>query len=79
MQQQDTDDLRAVHGWLLGQLGRAQWSDGVLVLPYLGAACGVLLLCGRALDVLAVGDAEVVAGPHVPAVLPLRVPEDHRG
>jgi ABC-type Fe3+-siderophore transport system permease subunit len=58
VQQQNTDDLREVYGWLLGQLGRAQWSDVVLVLPYLGVACLVLLLCGRALDVLAVGDDE---------------------
>jgi iron complex transport system permease protein len=58
VQQQNTDDLREVYGWLLGQLGRAQWSDVVLVLPYLGAACAVLLFCGRALDVLAVGDDE---------------------
>ena len=27
VQQQNTDDLREVYGWLLGQLGRAQWSD----------------------------------------------------
>jgi iron complex transport system permease protein len=58
VQQQNTDDLREVYGWLLGQLGRAQWSDVVLVLPYLGVACTVLLFCGRALDVLAVGDDE---------------------
>ena len=58
VQQQNTDDLREVYGWLLGQLGRAQWSDVVLVLPHLGVACLVLLLCGRALDVLAVGDDE---------------------
>jgi ABC-type Fe3+-siderophore transport system permease subunit len=58
VQQQNTDDLREVYGWLLGQLGRAQWSDVALVLPYLGVACLVLLLCGRALDVLAVGDDE---------------------
>ncbi|SFL27167.1 FecCD family ABC transporter permease [Geodermatophilus ruber] len=58
VQQQNTDDLREVYGWLLGQLGRAQWSDVVLVLPYLGPACLVLLVCGRALDVLAVGDDE---------------------
>ena len=58
VQQQNTDDLRQVYGWLLGQLGRAQWSDVVLVLPYLGSAVLVLLLCGRALDVLAVGDDE---------------------
>ena len=61
VQQQNTDDLREVYGWLLGQLGRAQWSDVVLVLPYLVPACLVLLLCGRALDVLAVGDDEASA------------------
>jgi ABC-type Fe3+-siderophore transport system permease subunit len=58
IQQQNSEDLRAVYGWLLGQLGRAQWSDVLLVLPYLGVAVVVLLLCGRALDVLAVGDDE---------------------
>jgi ABC-type Fe3+-siderophore transport system permease subunit len=58
VQQQNTEDLREVYGWLLGQLGRSQWSDVVLVLPYLGLACTVLLVCGRALDVLAVGDDE---------------------
>ena len=58
VQQQNTDDLREIYGWLLGQLGRSQWSDVVLVLPYLGVACTVLLFCGRALDVLAVGDDE---------------------
>jgi ABC-type Fe3+-siderophore transport system permease subunit len=61
VQQQNTDDLREVYGWLLGQLGRAQWSDVVLVLPYLVPACLVLLLCGRALNVLAVGDDEASA------------------
>jgi len=58
VQQQNTDDLREVYGWLLGQLGRTQWSDVVLVLPYLVPACVVLLFCGRPLDVLAVGDDE---------------------
>jgi ABC-type Fe3+-siderophore transport system permease subunit len=61
VQQQNTDDLREVYGWLLGQLGRAQWSDVVLVLPYLVPACLVLLFSGRALDVLAVGDDEASA------------------
>ncbi len=58
VQQQNTEDLREVYGWLLGQLGRAQWSDVGLVLPYLGTALLVLLFCGRPLDVLAVGDDE---------------------
>ena len=58
VQQQNTEDLREIYGWLLGQLGRSQWSDVLLVLPYLVVACTVLLFCGRALDVLAVGDDE---------------------
>jgi len=58
VQQQNTDDLQQVYSWLLGQLGRASWSDVLLVLPYLGVAFVVLLLCGRPLDVLAVGDDE---------------------
>src|SRR5438270_27393 len=61
VQQQSTDDLRQVYGWLLGQLGRASWAQVALVLPYLGVACAVLLLCGRALDVLAVGDDEATS------------------
>jgi iron complex transport system permease protein len=58
VQQQNTDDLQQVYSWLLGQLGRASWSDVLLVLPYLGVSFVVLLLCGRPLDVLAVGDDE---------------------
>lgn len=73
VQQQNTEDLREIYGWLLGQLGNSQWSDVVLVLPYLGVACLVLLLCGRALDVLAVGDDEASSlGVH-PARLRLLV------
>jgi iron complex transport system permease protein len=58
VQQQNTDDLQQVYSWLLGQLGRASWSDVLLVLPYLGVAFVVLLLCGRPRDVRAVGDDE---------------------
>ncbi|SEO76079.1 FecCD family ABC transporter permease [Trujillonella endophytica] len=58
VQQQNSEDLQKVYGWLLGQLGSAQWSDIRLVLPYLVLASAVLLLCARPLDVLAVGDDE---------------------
>ncbi|WP_081788364.1 FecCD family ABC transporter permease [Candidatus Blastococcus massiliensis] len=58
VQQQNTDDLRAIYGWMIGQLGSSQWSDIGMVLPYLGVSCGVLLFCGRALDVLSLGDDE---------------------
>ena len=61
VQQQNTDDLREIYGWLLGQLGKAQWSEVLVALPYLGTACLVLLFCGRALDVLAVGDDEAAS------------------
>jgi iron complex transport system permease protein len=61
VQQQNAEDLQQVYGWLLGQLGRSQWSDVGMVLPYLAVAVVVLLLCGRALDVLAVGDDEALS------------------
>jgi iron complex transport system permease protein len=58
VQQSNTDDLKEIYGWMIGQLGSSQWRDVSLVLPYLVVASVVLLLCGRALDVLAVGDDE---------------------
>ncbi len=58
VQQQNTDDLREIYGWMVGQLGSSHWSDIALVLPYLAVSCAVLLFCGRALDVLSVGDDE---------------------
>ncbi|MGY1751596.1 FecCD family ABC transporter permease [Blastococcus sp. SYSU D01042] len=61
VQQQNTDDLREIYGWMIGQLGSSRWSDIALVLPYLGLSCGILLFCGRALDVLAVGDDEAAS------------------
>ncbi|WP_137158443.1 iron ABC transporter permease [Blastococcus sp. CCUG 61487] len=61
VQQQNTDNLREIYGWMIGQLGSSQWSDIGMVLPYLGVSCGVLLFCGRALDILAVGDDEAAS------------------
>ena len=61
VQQSNTDDLRQIYGWMIGQLGSSRWSDILLVLPYLGISCAVLLCCGRALDVLAVGDDEAAS------------------
>lgn len=58
VQQAKAETLREVYSWILGQLGAGQWSDVRLVLPYAAASSLVLLLSGRALDVLAVGDDE---------------------
>ena len=57
VQQPNTDELRSVYAWLLGQLGRRRgWSDVALVLPYLVLVGGAAVRPTRALDVLAVGD-----------------------
>ncbi len=47
-----------MYSWILGQLGAAQWSTLWLALPYAVLSTTVLLACGRALDVLSVGDDE---------------------
>src|SRR5439155_10231458 len=61
LQQRRTDSLREVYAWILGQLGTAGWSDVLLVLPYCAASMALLLLHGRLLDVLRVGDEEARA------------------
>ena len=58
VQQAHTDNLRQVYGWILGQLGTADWSQLVMVLPYMAVSTVVMLASARALDVLAVGDDE---------------------
>jgi iron complex transport system permease protein len=58
VQQAHTQDLRQVYSWILGQLGTAQWSELAMVAPYATVSVVVLLLSGRALDVLSVGDDE---------------------
>lgn len=57
-QSANSTDLTRVYGWILGQLGTGGWSDVLLVLPYGAVGTVVLLLHGRALDVLSVGDDE---------------------
>ncbi len=58
VQQAHAETLQQVYSWILGRLGTGQWSDVRLVLPYAVVSTVVLLLAGRALDVLAVGDDE---------------------
>jgi iron complex transport system permease protein len=57
-QSANSTDLTRVYGWILGQLSTSGWSDVLLVLPYGAVSAAVLLLHGRALDVLSVGDDE---------------------
>ena len=58
VQQQHADTLREVYAWILGGLGTANWTQVVLILPYVGATIVVLLLHRRLLDVMSLGDEE---------------------
>ncbi len=56
VQQTRDDTLRQVYDWILGRLATAQWSEVRLVLPYLVVSAAVVLMHGRLLDVLGLGD-----------------------
>jgi iron complex transport system permease protein len=58
VQQAHSDSLREVYSWILGQLGAGHWDEVQLVLPYMLLSTAVLLVAGRTLDVLSVGDDE---------------------
>ncbi|MCC7078616.1 MAG: iron ABC transporter permease [Acidimicrobiia bacterium] len=58
VQQQHSDTLRQVYGWILGRLTTAGWSEVLQVLPYVAVSLAALLLAGHLLDVISVGDEE---------------------
>jgi iron complex transport system permease protein len=58
VQQRESDTLRQVFSWILGQLTTASWGQVALVLPYLTVSAVAILLHRRLLDVMAVGDEE---------------------
>ncbi|HJR45899.1 MAG TPA: iron ABC transporter permease [Actinomycetota bacterium] len=58
VQQRESDTLRQVFAWILGQLTTASWSQVTLVLPYLAVSTIAILSHRRLLDVMAVGDEE---------------------
>jgi iron complex transport system permease protein len=58
VQQQRAETLREVYGWILGRLTTAGWREVALVVPYALLSTATILLHGRLLDVLAVGDDE---------------------
>ncbi len=58
VQQRNTDTIREVYSWILGQMNGASWGDVALLAPYAAVCTLVLLFARRHLDVLTVGDAE---------------------
>ena len=59
--QRHIEVIREVYSWLLGRLGGATWHDVRLLLPYAIVVSVILLLLGRELDVLSVGDDEAAS------------------
>jgi iron complex transport system permease protein len=61
LQLRQTQTLRNVYSWILGDLSTAGWYEVVLLVPYVVLSVTVLLTLGRRLDVLAVGDDEAAS------------------
>jgi iron complex transport system permease protein len=57
-QRQAGPSVQRVYSWILGQLTTVGWHEVLLILPYVAASTGVILLHRRLLDVLSVGDEE---------------------
>jgi len=67
LQQQHTQNLQVIYGWILGGLTGATWSQIALIFPYVALAAAVLLAHRRLLDVLRIGEAEAGSlGVNVP-------------
>lgn len=50
-----------IMSWLLGSLADKSWTQVVLVLPFVMVGAGLLALTGRALDALALGEAQAAS------------------
>ena len=61
VQQQNVDTVQQVYTWILGQLATAGWRDVAVLLPYAALSAAALLVHGRLLDVLSVGDEEATS------------------
>jgi iron complex transport system permease protein len=59
--QRSAQDLQQIYFWLLGSLSGATWQQAAEILPYAAVSVTVVLLHGRHLDVLSVGDDEARA------------------
>ncbi|MEU4573894.1 MULTISPECIES: iron ABC transporter permease [Nonomuraea] len=60
VQQFKVEELQRIYAWILGDVGGG-WEQFWLVLPYAAVSAVLLLLHGRMLDVLSVGDEEAVS------------------
>ncbi|NUR84582.1 MAG: iron ABC transporter permease [Nonomuraea sp.] len=60
IQQLKVEELERIYSWILGDVGGG-WDQLLLVLPYAAVSSVVLLLHGRMLDVLSVGDEEAAS------------------
>jgi iron complex transport system permease protein len=59
--QRSAADIGTVYSWLLGSLSAASWQQVTTIAPYAAVSSAIILLHGRHLDVLAVGDEEARA------------------
>jgi iron complex transport system permease protein len=59
--QRSAQDLEQIYYWLLGSLSGATWQQAAEILPYSAISVAIVLLHGRHLDVLSVGDEEAAA------------------
>ncbi|WP_155128191.1 FecCD family ABC transporter permease [[Actinomadura] parvosata] len=60
VQQFKVEELQRIYSWILGDVGGG-WDQFWLVLPYAAVSAVLLLLHGRMLDVLSVGDEEATS------------------
>jgi iron complex transport system permease protein len=60
IQQFKVEELQRIYSWILGDVGGG-WDQLLMVLPYAAVSAVVLLLHGRMLDVLSVGDEEATS------------------
>jgi iron complex transport system permease protein len=58
LMQRSASDIQAVYSWLLGSLSAASWQQVTMIAPYAAVSSIVIMLHGRHLDVLSVGDEE---------------------
>jgi iron complex transport system permease protein len=73
LQRASAGDIQLVYSWLLGSLSAASWQQVTTILPYAGVSSVIILLHGRHLDVLSVGDEEARALGMRPALTRLIV------